>query len=99
MTRWWNDPELAIAPEDLRRLDAMAALYPGWEITRRADKTWVAERRFPLPRQQEGDELAGQLAAGSLAELGGLVAGQERRASSARLWLIAGPGVHPGRTP
>ncbi|RJL23962.1 hypothetical protein [Bailinhaonella thermotolerans] len=99
MTRWWNDPELTIAPEDVRRLEAMAALHPGWDITRRENKTWRAERCCRPTRRQESDGLVARLDAESLAELGGLIAAQERKAAGDRLWLIAGPGVHPGRTP
>ncbi|RJL21200.1 hypothetical protein [Bailinhaonella thermotolerans] len=98
MSRWWDDPAVIMAPEDLRRLDAMAALYPGWEITRRTDKTWAADRRCGLTQRQEDGGLVARLTAESLAELGRMLAEQERRATNGRLWLIAGPGVHPGRT-
>ncbi|RJL34288.1 hypothetical protein [Bailinhaonella thermotolerans] len=75
MTRWWNDPGVTLAPEDLRRLEAVAAPHPGWEVARDGDATWTAERR-PGPGHAEG---GARLASESLAGLGGLIAGEERR--------------------
>ncbi|RJL33372.1 hypothetical protein [Bailinhaonella thermotolerans] len=89
MTRWWNDPKITLAPEDLRRLEALAALYPHWVITRHPDRTWMAMRSTPPPRWQRERGLVAGFSHASLARLAESLAEQDRLASTLRPGLRA----------
>ncbi|WP_147425414.1 hypothetical protein [Bailinhaonella thermotolerans] len=90
MMRWWDDPEIVLAPEDLRRLEALAALYPHWAVTRRPDRTWVASRLSPPAQRQREQGIVGELAHASLARVSERLAEQDRLASALRLGPLAG---------
>ncbi|RJL35619.1 hypothetical protein [Bailinhaonella thermotolerans] len=89
MTRRWKDRQGVLAPDDLRRLEAWASLYPTWVISRREDGAWVAARRRALTPAEEQAGLTARLTAATLAKLGWLLADQDHRSMLTRPWLIS----------
>ncbi|WP_147425206.1 hypothetical protein [Bailinhaonella thermotolerans] len=91
MSRWWNDPGAGLGPGDRVRLDALAALYPVWELSRENGGGWSAVRRGVLGPREAAAGLVGALSAASLAELGAKLAAQDRLAAAWSLLAVCDP--------
>ncbi|RJL30857.1 hypothetical protein [Bailinhaonella thermotolerans] len=74
MSRWWAEP----LPESERyRRDALAALFPGWDLAKEPDGTWRAVRRTPPTRRQADLGLVAEVSASGLPGLGRELAAQD----------------------